>query len=513
MLGLFFSLGTLVVVLAQGFLLTPVYLKHIEPALYGAWIAVGNILAWVELADPGVSALVQQRVATVLGKGDSKALGTAAGTGLALVLVFASLPLVALPLAPFVGGWVHLSQSHAELTKAFRLGVWALSLSLFAYGVGAVNIGLQRVVATGAITLFGSGLAIVVTLAALRRGAGVSSIPVGLIARFSLVLVANLVLLAVSRARKTLGPFALRKAEASHFAMLAGYTGIAKLGSVAVTRVDAFMTANIVNPAAATILTLTTRAYDIVRFGSDRVIGSSSAPLSHLAGEAGIEPARRVFDDIALLVSCASGLGIGAVLAFNRPFVGLWVGNDLFGGRLVTVAAGAGVFGAVMGGLTTQALFAVGGIRTGSWLPLAEAGLRIPLQYVLLRSLGIAGVPLASALTSGVMVAVAYPWAARIVMGHRGYRAVVIKAFGRASMLAAPGFILGVLLERSTVAWSWTVLFGAGGLYGVTMCTLLLVASPRVRFLAFAGRRRRENAMRAAHASDGSGGAEAGVGQ
>lgn len=511
-LALLFSVATLVVVLGQGFLLTPVYLRHIPPALYGAWIAVGNIIAWVELADPGVSSLMQQRVATAMGKGDSRALGTAIGTGLALVLMFAVLPLAALPLAPFVAGWVQLASASAELAYAFQLGVCALSLSLLAYGIGAVNIGMQRVVATGALSLLGSGVAIIVTLVALGRGAGVAAIPIGLVARFALVLLGNILLLAAALASKALGPLAITRTEASQFGLLASYTGLAKLGTVAVNRVDAFMTANIVNPASATVLTLTTRLYDIVRFGSDRVAASSAAPLSHLAGEAGMHPARRVFDDIAVLVSCATGIGIGVALAFNRPFVGLWVGEHLYGGRGLTVASGAAVLGAVLGGLTTQVLFAVGGIRTGSWLPLAEAGLRLPLQYLMLRSIGIVGVPVASAISAAFMLAAAYPRAFNAAMGHGDYRAVIKRACGWAGALALPGLVAGLLLDRVAVRWSWPLLIGSAGLYCALMGGAVLATSARVRALVFAVSRRRQRAAPDDGCSPGNG-AAAGVGR
>jgi O-antigen/teichoic acid export membrane protein len=496
--GMVFGGATLAVVLTQGFLLTPMYLKHMQPAVYGAWLAAGNILAWVELVDPGVSALLQQRVAMALGRRDQTALGTTVGTGLALVLVFSCLPLVALPLAPHVAGWVHVPEATIELARAFRLGVLALALSLLAYGVGAVNVGMQKVVATGALSLVGSLCAIAVTITALKSGWGVSAIPLGLVIRFCVVLAGNVVLVGAAFARREIGPIAAGKDEARQFARLASYTSVARLGTVALGRVDGFLTATLVNPASATVLALTTRAFEIVKFGSDRVAASCSAPLSHLAGEAGIRPMRRVFDDLAVLVACVAGIGIGAVVAFNRPFVALWVGSQLYGGAAVSLAAGIGVVGAVMGTLTTAVLFSVGGVRSGSWLPLVEAAVRVPLQYGLLQCVGIAGVPIATVLTSGTMLALAYPRATRVVLHHPDYRRVAFKACGLACLLIVPGVATNVFIAEASGAWSWGELLGSASLYCALLCSVVALVSPRVRAMVAAALPRRTSVTRPA---------------
>ena len=61
----FLALGLAIV---QGFLLTPMSLRHIDYKLFGAWLATGQMLSWVSLLDPGVNEVLRQRVAHAFGE-------------------------------------------------------------------------------------------------------------------------------------------------------------------------------------------------------------------------------------------------------------------------------------------------------------------------------------------------------------------------------------------------------------------------------------------------------------
>ena len=91
------GLGLLLSV-ATGFLLAPLVLRSVEPSLYGAWMATGNVLAWLAMVDPGTQAVLRQRAAEAFGRGDKRGVESAIGTGLAVNTVF-SLLFVALSLA------------------------------------------------------------------------------------------------------------------------------------------------------------------------------------------------------------------------------------------------------------------------------------------------------------------------------------------------------------------------------------------------------------------------------
>ena len=61
--------------LIQGLLLIPLYLSFIPIKIYGAWLASGNILAWISAIDPGLTIVLQQQTSTFYGAGKLKKVG------------------------------------------------------------------------------------------------------------------------------------------------------------------------------------------------------------------------------------------------------------------------------------------------------------------------------------------------------------------------------------------------------------------------------------------------------
>jgi hypothetical protein len=55
-------------VIVNGIVLVPLYLKYIDFKLYGAWLATGNVAAWLLLADAGFSDILRQRTAHLYGQ-------------------------------------------------------------------------------------------------------------------------------------------------------------------------------------------------------------------------------------------------------------------------------------------------------------------------------------------------------------------------------------------------------------------------------------------------------------
>ena len=68
----------------QGLLLVPLYLNYIPIEIYGAWLASGNILAWISTIDPGLTIVMQQQVSTYYGKVELEQVGKIIASGLML---------------------------------------------------------------------------------------------------------------------------------------------------------------------------------------------------------------------------------------------------------------------------------------------------------------------------------------------------------------------------------------------------------------------------------------------
>ena len=65
----FLNLRTVIAII-NGILIVPLYLHYININLYGGWLATGNIMMWLSIADPGVGDVLLQKIGNALGKDD-----------------------------------------------------------------------------------------------------------------------------------------------------------------------------------------------------------------------------------------------------------------------------------------------------------------------------------------------------------------------------------------------------------------------------------------------------------
>src|SRR4028118_1025065 len=80
--NLIFQYGYVITNIINSLILLPLYLKHIDADTLGIWLATGNILAWMTLADPGVGDVLQQKIAELRGKKLFEETGKTIGSGL-----------------------------------------------------------------------------------------------------------------------------------------------------------------------------------------------------------------------------------------------------------------------------------------------------------------------------------------------------------------------------------------------------------------------------------------------
>jgi O-antigen/teichoic acid export membrane protein len=490
-----FSYGIVVVVLLQGFVLTPMYLARIPVALYGAWLATGNVLAWIELVDPGLATLLQQRVAFSFGRRDARDVATVIGSGLIVVTLFSALPLAAMPFAGGIAQLVNLSGDLSrELVVAFRLGLVSVTLALAADSVGAVNAGLQRTGVSGAIGLAGSVVGILVTLLLLLGGARLNAIPAGLVARGVFVLLANGVALRYWSARHLPEGLVVSRKEAVALLHLSTFAFVGRLGATLLQKLDGFLSAHLVSPTAAAVFTLTGRPFEIVRMACDRISGGLVAPIAHLAGEGGSARLREVVTHMMAVAAWISCIGLGLVIAFNGLFVQLWVGRHLYGGDALSIAIAASTATTVQVVLFAHLVYGLGGVRSCSLIVLGEALVRIPMQLFLGRRFGLIGLPLAAVATSLTITLVLLPLAAERLIGTR--RGELLRPLWRrmafVAMVATLGIPLRYAIARAPVNWTWTGFAVAVSLSGVAFACILVGTDRSLR-----------GVLRSAHASLG----------
>src|SRR3989442_9948579 len=138
------SLNVLVVSV-QALLLIPLYLAAISPRLYGAWLASGEILVWMQAMDLGIPNLMIQRIAAAHGGGDQRVAAAWSASGLfVLGLVAAVIAVVGAAISIAVPTVFGITGEEADVLRgSFLLGTAATSVMIVTNGLVGLSPAIQ----------------------------------------------------------------------------------------------------------------------------------------------------------------------------------------------------------------------------------------------------------------------------------------------------------------------------------------------------------------------------------
>ena len=480
-------------VITQGILLVPLYLAHVPLPLYGAWLATGNILSWIELVDPGISAVLTRQVAHTSGAGDRQRLARVIGTGLHVGVTLACLPLAAWPVAGALGDFVRVpSDDAAALARAFRLGLAASAVTLASYATTSVLTGLQLAFRTGVVYTTSAVAGIASTLYFLSRGYGLASIPMGSLVRAGLLFTLTGGLVAQWCAKHLPERPRFDRQELHGLAGTSLYTFLSRMGATLAGRMDAVITARALNPTQTTILAFTGKAYDPVRMVAMSVGGSLQSGFAHLMGEGSRPRAAQIMGQANRLVGFGAVVLMSSVVALDQAFVALWVGPEKYGGHRLAAALAVSTALSTFTGSMNQLVFAAGGIRASALVGLGEAAVKLTLQVALVRRFGLIGMPVASAIASVCVSGLTLPGIAASLVGAPPKEAARFW-FGQVARLAvgvAAGALVAALISRAAIRWTWPGFFAASALVGLGFVALGLAGDRDARALVAARLRR-----------------------
>ncbi len=381
-----------------GILLVPFILDRVGIRLYGYWLASGEVLAYAAMADFGVLAVVPWLVAEADGRGDRQGirrlLSTGFCAGLTLSILYLALVFLLWRIAP---GVLNLSAAErAAIAGPLALLACVTAAVLPLRVASAALVGLQDVKAYGVLTTSAWALDVALTVVLLLKGYGLYALAIGA----ALPALASGVL-AFGRLWR-LAPDLLadwpRPSRADVARMFREGFGVwlANWGWRLTAATDGIVLAALGFPTLITVLAMTGKLAQLFTNLSWVPGDSSMVGLANLAGEGNPQRVTTAVTAIFRAYLALAGAGACAVLAANGSFVGAWVGPHLFGGGRVTL-----VLASLMIVLTlvhgAAAMSSVLGRRLHVGLATLVAGvLQIALAFVLGRTLGLVGIPLAA---------------------------------------------------------------------------------------------------------------------
>jgi O-antigen/teichoic acid export membrane protein len=461
-----FSLvGTVVntlIVAAQAFVLVPLYLKHIGPELYGAWVASGGILVWLQMTDFGVPNLLIQRVGAAAGRGDQRAAADYFASGCCVIIGISVLAAGAgVLVSRFLPAWFDVPYADVSLLRgAFLLGLCGSVIGLMSNALVGLARALQQTgpVSIGLVVSSAAGFG--TTLALIVAGSGLWAIPVGMVVRAGGILLAGSAYCLVALRRTFAWSLSVRKRMVQEFLVVGPPSTLGTVGYSAAGQAEVTLVAIVVGTPAGLVYSLTRRAADVIYAVIDVIGHASYGGYAHLAATEGARRRQQVLQQLlSLRLSLAVAAGV-AVLALNKSLVDLWVGDAYYGGSLLNLLIVLQVLVTGQSFLLNLMFRASGSVLRGSWLLSTEAAVRFGLAAMLAAWIGAWGVPcagIASGLCFGFLYASGLgPFSALRHLGRRFSRQA--PTIGRFMVLAG-----GAYAGWAYGTGSWVVLAVAAG--------------------------------------------------
>ena len=478
--NLLFNYAQTAFLIVYGVMLTPLYLRYIPERTFGVWLATGNLVAWLSLVDPGLNAVIQQRIAAAYARGDNLAVSRLRTHSYVLsVLLAVAIAAIGLAATPWVSRFVTrlACERPSDVMTAYYFACVGTAVMTAAYGTAVVNIGMQAPIISGAIYLASQIGSLVTILSFLHAGVGVVAIPLGLLAQ-AIVLIVGHVTYSVQRFTLEAIPASLSLAGAAAIIRDSRGTIMSRLAGALTANTDMLVAAAFLGPSQAVATNMTQKGPGLLRMFIDRVSHSAMPSLSAIHAGSGADRSGR---SAALLLRAVIWLAIPAavgVLLFNRTFVGLWVGRQHYAGDVATAIIALTVVAMGLEVTLTNLATAFGLFQANGRIQLVKSVLSCVFAVFLARSLGIRGV-LAGPLVAGActtwwllprLVSQACGWTRQdwlplaVETGRVGVAAAA--ASGLAAMALGDGLM--------------SFLF-ACGVYAVAYLTLMSVAVPPFR--------------------------------
>jgi len=157
------------------------------------------------------------------------------------------------------------------------------------------------------------------------------------------------------------------------------------------------------------VLMLTRKVFDISRGLIERPSIAFMPAVSHLAGSGDMKKMKVVLSRLMRMQTWLLMLVTAELACFNNDFVSLWVGGDLFAGKVVNMILCIGLIMSIIVSSFSSLSMALGSIKRNSLALVIQSAILIGSLYFGVRYFGLAGAVLAPVLAMGMVGVWFYP--------------------------------------------------------------------------------------------------------
>ncbi|RZK21670.1 MAG: MATE family efflux transporter [Pedobacter sp.] len=387
-----FQYGYVITNIINALILLPLYLLKIESGTLGLWLATGNILAWMTLADPGVGDVLQQKIAQHYGQNMHGEVNKTIGSGIMTsAAIFVLSILAGVVFYMLIGTIINKDVSKYDgLQTALMVSIIATGLSLLSFSLSGINQGLQNPFHVAIASISGNVVFLATNITFLFLGYGVISIAIANMLRALYINVYNY--MALRSVLKKLHLFIdFDRSHLKKFVKIFSFTSISRIISGFSASLDMIVLARFVAPSMITLFEINKRPIQM----SQTLIGRHSVALMPLISHANGKGDR---GQIQSLINTQfkyyyyAAIFIGLIFCINyHTLITLWTGHDRYIGDTIIFLLIGNFFFAQIGYFMANMGYALGDIKMNSYINICKGIISGVLFYFAGKFYGITG--------------------------------------------------------------------------------------------------------------------------
>lgn len=362
----FLQYAQLALTMLYGVFLLPVYIKYLNADMYGAWLASGNIVSWLQVIVPDCGQVLMQRLGDAYARKDISRFSGMTATG--------NLVTLALGLIVILLGWgvsMHLdvllnlpySVDVQALGTAFLMTAAGTGLMIYTQSYSSANLALQATGYYGVINLAASLVRIIVVLYGIFVAKqGVIALGMGnFIYGICLLLGHSGIYFKVCFYEKI--PIMAKPSALQEIAALFSFSAFARIGETFARNIDYFLVARFLGPEVTTSLKLIKAVPEAILPFISTTTYSIIPPLIQQIANGKIKENKSLLMDFTGKLIMFCGFVLGGITVLNEAFVGLWVPGSTYLPAYISFFIIAGLVLAAISDVFRQYVMAAGCIK------------------------------------------------------------------------------------------------------------------------------------------------------
>ncbi len=366
--------------IVSGLFFVPLYLKYVDISTYGSWLASGNILSMLSILEGGVAIVFSQKLAALYGENKKEDFAIITASGLITCLLIATLIISAtLTMSVWVPTWVKTSSVNEQgIRLAFILAGLGSAISILNSSVLVISRAWHVNEIPSIIAFIASVLGLVTIFVALTFfNWGIASLGLGALVRALINFTGNSVF-TIAKWNVYCGfkpKYNFIDAKKLLIATIPVF-GSNFLGAF-LNNSKELLLAVLINPASASILSLTGRIFSLIVMIVNPLSLSLYAALSSISTNK--EKLLFWIPKLFNMYNFATGILFGLAICLNAWFVNFWVGADKFGGITLTVFLGISAWLTTKCNMNIMLLNAQSVFKPTSIISLVDISIRLAL--------------------------------------------------------------------------------------------------------------------------------------